>query len=85
MPETRSVTTNAINPTGLFRDTIPSTTPNREKHSCKIRPLSPICPLRGSFDGSDRRSRSSLRWRNFDPVINEALARDVVCGNAIMQ
>jgi hypothetical protein len=85
MPETRSVTTNTINPTSLFPDTIPSTTPNREKHPCKIRPQSPICTPRGSFNGSDRRSRSSLRWRNFDPVINEALARDVVCSNAIMQ
>jgi hypothetical protein len=34
MPETRSVTTNTINPTSLFPDTIPSTTPNREKHPC---------------------------------------------------
>ena len=54
MPETRSVTTNTINPTSLFPDTIPSTTPNREKHPCKMRPQSPICPPRRSFNGSDR-------------------------------
>jgi hypothetical protein len=42
------------------------------------------CPPRGSFNGSDRRSPSSLRWRNFDPVITEAFARDVVYSNAIM-
>jgi hypothetical protein len=36
-----------INPTSLFPDTIPSTTPNREKQPCKIRPQSPICPPRG--------------------------------------